>query len=442
MSTAPLPPDLLDRLARLGVAVGTAGIAPPARLDPNGSVDPDDAWSPTDPRDPRSPAILPIELAVPGLVVETAHGRCYVSTVRRGADEIHAGERMAAALEAHTASLAALAGRPALAELDIAQTAFVDTETTGLSGGSGTYAFLIGVGRFMGSAFQVRQFFMRDASEERAQLAAVADFVAGCTGLVTFNGRTFDVPLLTARYTLHRLPVPLATEQHLDLLPPARRLWRRRLPSCALTSLERHVLGLDRVDDVPGWLIPDRYFSYQRDGDARGLAGIFHHNALDILSMVSLVARMARAYRDPASALEHAPDWLALARAYEAAGDRDRAIQTYTDALGRGLSPAEADEALHRLSLAAKRAGDWPRALAVWGDLVAADPPRRLYPFEELAKYWEHQAPERDYARALSYAERARVLVASGTLRPRRGRWTALADLERRVERLVRRVGR
>ncbi len=453
MSPPSLAPDLVDRLARLGVSIGTAGIAAPGRSDAGHGSEGEPGVGPAaGPIVPRpgappdaaarsSPAILPIELAVPGQVIENAQGRCYASTVRRAGDELHGGERMAAALEACTASLAALAGRPGLAELDLARTAFVDTETTGLGTGAGTYAFLIGVGRFVDGAFQLRQFFMRHPGEERAQLEAVADMVAGCTGLVTFNGRSFDVPLLTARYTLHRRPMPLAAELHLDLLPPARRLWRRRLPSCALTSLERHILGLDRVDDVPGWLIPERYLIYQRDGDARPLLGIFQHNALDILSMVSLVTRIARAYRDPERALEHAPDWLALARAYEAAGDPGRAIQAYTDALARGLAPADVDEALYRLSLAAKRAGDWERALAVWQDLASAPAPRRLYPFEELAKYWEHSAPERDFVLALDYAQRARGLVAEGSLRPRRGRRVALAELERRVARLARRVG-
>jgi len=325
--------------------------------------------------------------------------------------------------------------------MDLAQTAFVDTETTGLSGGTGTYAFLVGVGRFVGGTFQVHQFFMRDPGEERAQLAAVAEAVADCTGLVTFNGRTFDVPLLTSRYTLHKLPFPLTAERHLDLLPPARRLWRRRLPSCALTSLEHHILGLERADDVPGWLIPYRYFTYQRDGDARPLVGVFQHNALDVLTMVSLVARLARAYRDPAAALDHGRDWLSLALAYAAAGDWARVVGACDDALAHDLPPDEAGEAFYHLTLAAKRSGDWPRAVAVWDDLAGATIPRRMYPFEELAKYWEHRAPEPNLQRALGYAERARELVTSGTLRPRRGRRTALADLDHRIDRLRRRMG-
>jgi len=458
MAGQPLNPRLLDRLAHLGVAVGTAAITPPTPPVPDGPTVPGDpdgpygpaAWvgptgvaPPRSPGDPGedSPAVLPIESAVPGQVVENGHGRCYVSTVRRAADEIHAGERVAAALDACTASLASLTNRPDLADLDLARTAFIDTETTGLHGGTGTYAFLIGVGRFVGATFEVRQFFMRHPGEERAQLAAVADAVAGCGGLVTFNGRTFDVPLLSSRYTLHKLPVPLATDRHLDLLPPARRLWQRRLPSCALTSLEHHVLGLERADDVPGWLIPYRYFTYQRDGDARPLVGVFHHNALDILTMVSLVARLARAYRDPAAALHHGRDWLSLARIYAAAGDWERVVAACADALDRGLAPDDADEALHQLAWAAKRRCDWPRALAVWADLADADPPRRLYPFEELAKYWEHHAAPPDLAQALAYAENGRDLVAGGALRPRRGRRAALADLDHRIARLRRRIG-
>jgi len=432
----PAEPEVLARLARLGVAVGAAHLAPPdpERRRPGAAPDAS-SWAPT------SPAVTPIEAAVPGRTVENAHGRCYVSTVHRHAGEVHAGEALAAALDAGAGSLAALARRSGLAELDPARTAFLDTETTGLHGGTGTYAFLIGAGRFIGSTFQVRQFFMRDPAEERAQLAEVAGWLADCTGLVTFNGRSFDVPLLTTRYTLHRQRFPAAADLHLDLLPLARRLWRRRLASCALTALERDILGLEREDDVPGWLIPYRYLTYQRDGDARPLVGVFQHNALDILSMVSLLARIARAYERPAETLDQPADWLSLGRAYADAGDPDRAIVAYRDALARGLAPADADEALERLSLAAKRAGRWDHALAVWSDLAEATAARRLYPFEELAKYWEHHAAPPDPARALAYARRARDLVAAGALRPRRGTRRALAELDHRIARLGRRLG-
>jgi hypothetical protein len=263
--------------------------------------------------------------------------------------------------------------------------------------------------------------------------------VADCTGLVTFNGRSFDMPLLATRYTVNRLPAPLPGVPHLDLLPPARRLWRRRLASCALTSLEAGLLGFERQDDVPGWLIPHRYFRFQRDGDARGLVGIFEHNVLDILTMVSLLTRMDRAYGRPVGHVRHGPDWLSLARAYDAARDQARVVDACRQALAGPLTPDEADEAHRRLSLAAKRAGDWPTAVATWHELVDGAP-RRLFPFEELAKYYEHRAG--DLGRALGLARRARDLVAGGALRTRRRRSVALAELDYRIARLERRRAR
>lgn len=417
-----LDPALLARLAGLGVRVGVP--TEPAALAPA----------------PDLPYGMPIESAVAGRTVANAHGRCYVSTVHKGGDAVHGGENLARVQGLATDGLVALGGRRHGVSVDPSNTAFLDTETTGLAGGTGTYAFLIGVGRFVGGAFQVRQYFMRDPSEERAQLAEVAEWVAGCTGLVTFNGRTFDMPLLGVRYRLHRLDAPLAAATHLDLLPIARRIWRRRLESCALTSLERHVLGLEREDDVPGWLIPERYLRYQRDGDARPLVGIFHHNALDILSMVSLLARLARIGTAPEEDLHHARDWLSLACAYEARGDWAGVIAACEGALARGLPPDESDEAFRRLTSAARRRGDWARAVAVWSDLAAADAPRRLFPFEALAKYYEHHTRPPDLARALAVAERARDLVDAGALSPRRGRRHALDDLDRRIARLRRRL--
>ncbi len=433
-------PDLVDRLAKLGVSVGAQGIPrpePPVR-DPGAATGGDEAAA--RPGASGSPAVLPIEEAVPGRVVERAGGSCYVSTLYRAPDEEHAGERIDAVLGACRQSLAALSGDDSVVELDLERTAFLDTETTGLMGGAGTYAFLIGVGRFVDGAFQLRQFFMRDAGEEAAQLAEVADWIADCRGLVSFNGRSYDMPLLGTRCTLHRRPAFLAGAPHLDLLPAARRLWRLRLESCALTALERDILGLARQDDVPGWMVPYRYFRYQQEGDARPLVGVFEHNALDILSMLSLTARMARVYGQPEAGVDHAEDWWSLARAYERAGDPDRAMAACEEALGRGLAEDQAERAWETLGLVAKRAGDWEKATDIWRQVIEGGRSRRVHAFEELAKYWEHRAEPRDLPRALDWSLRARQAVEAGELRPRRGRRRALGELDHRIERLRGRI--
>lgn len=425
-----IDPALLDRLGRMGVSLGAGHVVPPPRIEP----DADDAGR-------AGVHVVPIEEAVPGRSATNAHGTCYITEVRRAVAETHAGEVLAGIADVDSAALAELARAPELAEVDFRQAAFLDTETTGLAGGTGTYAFLIGVGRFVDETFQVRQFFMRDPSQERAQLAEVADWLADASGLVTFNGRTFDAPLLATRYTMHHLRAPHDGLPHLDLLPLSRRLWRLRLESCRLTVLEAEILGFERQDDVPGWLVPWRYLRYQSDGDARPLEGIFRHNALDILSMVSLVARAERAWQRPGDAVEHAPDWLSLARAYAKSGASERVIAACEEALARGLPPAQADEARLRIGDAAWRAGHWPVALAVWRAMVAEETTTRLVPFEALAKYHEHHAEPRELHEARAVVEHALRVVESGALRPKRGRARATRELGHRLARLRRRLG-
>ena len=176
--------------------------------------------------------------------------------------------------------------------------AFLDTETTGLAGGTGTYAFLIGIGRVEPDGFHVRQFFMREYAEERSLLAALNKHLEGFDVLVTYNGRAYDQPLLETRYRITRHKPPFARMTHLDLLYGARRLWKLRLESCRLMQLERQILGVEREGDLPGDLIPYVYFEYLRSREARRLVPIFHHNAIDILTLACLTAIVPAAFRN------------------------------------------------------------------------------------------------------------------------------------------------
>jgi len=214
--------------------------------------------------------------------------------------------------------LVRLARDERLASLDFGSTIFFDIETTGLGTGSGTYAFMVGFGTFEGGQFCLRQYLMRDYDEEGALLYLLSEQMRSHAWWVTFNGRSFDLPVLQTRFICGGHPeMPLARAPHLDLLYPARRLWRKRLRSCALSSLETHVLGLTRESDVPGWLIPDLYFDYLRHGEAYPLCQVFVHNALDILSLVTLAARINTIMRDPpASTAEHPTDTYSLGVIY------------------------------------------------------------------------------------------------------------------------------
>ncbi len=408
--------DWLTRLAQLGVRRGIDSVAERR------------------PERPASP--WPIEEVLPGRWLRNDHGRCYLSVARRGVSECHGREPLACALAESGSTLAALARDTALEGLSLESAAFVDTETTGLSGGTGTYAFLIGIGRFDGASYRVDQVFMADPSQEAAQLEYVAELLRAASGIVTFNGRTFDLPLLATRYRLHRRPSPFGGLPHLDLLPVARRLYRRRLRSCSLASLEAQVLGVRREADVPGWLVPTRYFDFQRDGDARPLAGVFAHNVTDILSMVSLAAHFGRAFRAPLEVLCHPEDWLSLSQLYAGAGMWAEAATVCEAASSRATSCSLAEEALASAARAARRAGDWQRAVAAWQGLIDGGSPQ-LAAFEELAKYYEHRAPERDPARALELVELARQRLLAGGLPAHTRPSRALQELERRRARLL-----
>ncbi len=246
------------------------------------------------------------------------------------------------------------------ASLPLETMVFLDTETSGLAGGTGTYAFMVGVGRFEAGTFHVSQYFMRDPSEEAALLEALADYLAPAQALVTFNGKAFDAPLLATRYRLHACPVPFEECAHLDLLPLARRLWRDRLPSRALKYLEENVLMAPRTsEEVPGYEIPYLYFDYLRTADASPLQGVFYHNAMDIVALAALTGHVAAILHDPfAGGVQHGLDFVALGKLFEELGKWDLAARLYERGLEGDLPEADFWEAMRRLSRLQRRRGD------------------------------------------------------------------------------------
>lgn len=412
-----LPDDLRRRLEQLGVSRGP--LANPAHERPARE---------------RSTSV---ESVVKGDVVATQFGSCFVAEEVWSGDAQH-GNVALAAVHAHSNGVpAALAQDDTLRDFDFRATAFIDTETSGLAGGAGTFAFLVGVGFFDGADFTVRQFFMRDPGEEPALIHLLDALLQEFDSLVSFNGKAFDVPLLQTRFVLSRRQFPLGDAPHLDLLSPARRLWSARLPSCSLTSLEERILGFFREGDVPGWLIPSLYFEYARTGDASPLRPVFSHNALDILSMVSLSTRMAQWLTAPETAdVRHGADWYSLGRCYERLGWASRAADAYGQALTAPCAPAIRQRSHEHLSFLYKRQAQWDRAINLWQALVDARPADRLYPYEELAKYYEHR--RREYGRAIWLVQEAIERIEARELRPRRPRQRALAELRYRLERLER----
>lgn len=354
-----------------------------------------------------------------------------------------------------------LGGEPGVGVLpDPADLIYLDTETTGLAGGTGTCAFLIGVGAIEGSDFAVRQFFLRDYPEERAVLVALADVLAGYKGLVTFNGKTFDVPLLETRFRLARQRSPFGRMIHLDLLHPARQLWKLRLESCRLTHLEAEVLGVGRTGDVDGSEIPGIYFDYLRSGDARGLQPVFYHNALDIITLAALTSELARIIRVEAArgidvgqvgidvADEAVPglDLFSLSRIFERAGDRARAAAVCRRALDSGLPDSLEPRALWHLATQHRRSGQFEQAAAIWREITQRETDYFLDALEQLAIHAEHR--QRNAAAALEFTERALGWLGSqGGAPPRNGtvpEWQAWSKLERRrdLERFRHRLDR
>jgi len=286
------------------------------------------------------------------------------------------------------------------------QVAFLDTEATGLSGGAGTYAFLVGVGGWHASGFCVEQFFMRDFHEETALLLALQERLTEVRLLVTFNGKSFDLPLLDSRYVISRLDRPLAQVTHLDLLHPARRLWKLRLGDCSLINLEKRLLGLWRENDVPGNLIPHLYFNYTRTGVGTGLRAILEHNRQDIQSLADLTLLVGRILLDDDAKEDLEPEELLSAAKYlQALGQPSLSLEFNQTALQRTLPQGLRIEAMQRSARLFKTQKIYSQAVALWEGMISDSQEFQDEACENLAIYFEHRA--RDLAKALDVTEYA-----------------------------------
>lgn len=393
--------------------------------------------APVEPEMPRidRSAAGPLDALVSGQEIENDGGRCWLVTERYSLETVRGRHPLHSLFSTTPRSIAPLYPNAGLdKDFDFRRAAFIDTETSGLGGGAGVYAFMVGVGVFegleigdwrFGSAeepnlqspisnlrFTVYQFFMRDPGEEAALLTGVAELLAGRSGLVTFNGRTFDAPLLRGRYQLNRrflpggvgLPDVLAEDApHFDLLHPARRLWKRRLSSCSLSNLEAQVLGLQRTEeDVPGSLIPWLYTQFLQTGNAGPMAGVFYHNREDIVSMVSLAELLCRFYADPLAAggsgEMHPLDLASVGRVHAELGRLESAESAFVRALD-DLDDREAlPEIFDALGWLFKRQERWDEATALWQRWLTTVPGPDPRPYVELAKYCEWQCSDLEQA--------------------------------------------
>jgi uncharacterized protein YprB with RNaseH-like and TPR domain len=387
---------------------------------------------------PAAPAARrSIEQFVPGEIVRTPHGEHFETEKLWERHRRHGSIDISDLADLPADLLDSLSGG-AIPDSRPARWAFLDTETTGLAGGTGTCAFLVGVGSIEPAGFRLRQFFMRDYGEEPSMLVRLAEYLARFDVLVTYNGKAFDQPLLETRYRMCRRqgapPNPFDRMQHLDLLFGARRLWKLRLESCRLVELENRILGVERDGDIPGSMIPSCYFEYLRTGQAFQLASILEHNAIDILSLACLTAIVPFAFRSPSTAtLRHGADWIGLARWMQQAGRREEALGLFRRAVDAGLPDHLLFRTLWDLAALEKRLGHGEAALAAMTELSTAPNPYRAQALEELAKHYEHR--ERNHAMALEMTRAALAVADSPELRRRELRLQA--RLARQATRLA-----
>lgn len=401
--------SLTEKLQSLGVKTGARTLAPA-----------------------KQKSAYNIDSVVPGMYLNTRRGDVFVVEQTYTPDYRHGISPITCSLPLPLISEWAKDTR--LAQMPLSRFAFLDTETSGLAGGTGTYAFMVGIARFEKDLFVLRQFFLRDPAEEPAMLEAIAQFLAPSEALVTFNGKSFDAPLLATRYRLHDIPVPFKDYCHLDLLPLARRLWRDRLESRALKYLEQHILGLTRsIEEVQGYEIPWLYFDYLKSGDARPLAGVFYHNAMDVVAMAALLAHVNEMMQNPYDGrVEHGLDFIALGKLFEDLGHWEEAARLFEHGLELNLTEADFGVAVKRLSILQKRRGDFAEAVRLW-EAAAAN--GHIYAHIEMAKYYEHKC--RDVKNALKWTRSALDHVQHTDL-PAYMKKYWLGEITHRLERLER----
>jgi len=375
----------------------------------------------------RAEGLYEIDKLLPGQAVGEEGIRFYLVRTDYPLDACHGNTQLGAALRALPEHIAVSAADAELAGFDPSKAFFVDTETTGLTGGTGAVAFLVGVGHFLEDRFRLEQCFMRDYDEEEPMLRYLDGLFSNCGAVVSYNGKSFDMPLVATRFIANRIPFKLEGVPHFDLLHVMRRFCKLRLGDCTLGNVERTILNVERHGDVSSELIPQTYFDYLRTRDARPLSRVFYHHAYDILSLVGLTAWVSQSLAAPCGeGFEHVEDRLGLLRLHINQ-------KHYEDAIRH--------ESLRLLALAHKRLKDFEQMGEVLERLVG-EFPRDLDARLELAKLHEHRTrnlaeAERLCVEAVDFLE-VRMALERGT-----GIESArLIEFRRRLDRIRRKMGR
>ncbi len=347
----------------------------------------------------------PVEQLVQGEVVFTPYGEAFQVKEQFPYDYRYGEMTLSEILAIPTYPAHLLSRDDRFKDLDLRKTLFLDTETTGLAGGTGTFVFMIGLGLFNENGFLTRQLFMRDYSEERACLSILNPLLDSFDFLVTFNGKHYDIPLLETRFILSRMSSRVREMPNFDLLFPSRKIWKGAYENCRLVTLESRLLGMGRDNDIPSEWIPRFYFDYVQTGDAREIHRVFYHNRMDILSMLALMGRIHLVYHDPHAAKPRKGiEQFSLGRLFWDHGLREKAIPCFEVALRR-CDDDLTWEITRWLSLALKKTGQAERARSLWEEMVTWPYPTEAFPWVELAKYHEHRS--RDFVKAIAYVNQA-----------------------------------
>ena len=312
---------------------------------------------------------------------------------------------------------------------------FLDTETTGLFGGAGSLAFLIGIGCFTEKGLIIEQYLMRDFDEEYPMLKSLLDRLKEFRVLVTFNGKSFDWPLLESRFIFSRLKATDWEDRHIDLLHLSRRLWSRCLENCSLSTIEKGILGLYREDDIPGYMIPKVYPEYLNTGDPAEMSRVLKHNEMDIAAMSALFLHISRLFQDPESRGDSF-ELLGIASELERNHKIQEAAKCYECCIRKARNQHIKAEAKKRYAYLMKRHFGPAEAMDVWEDIAAGEGNMFVYPYVEMAKYLEHSM--KDFQKALDCTEKAIELAG------RSGRQSAYVkkELLARKRRLLKKIER
>ncbi|MGI6563104.1 MAG: ribonuclease H-like domain-containing protein [Clostridia bacterium] len=377
-----------------------------------------------------------IDKLVPGKVVNNEHGSYFMTENRYPLTYLYGGVPLGDLLDIDDVSFECLAGNP---YLDPRRMLFLDTETTGLSSGTGTVAFLVGVGFLEEDCFVLRQYFMRDYHEEASLLYDLGAILKNAQSVVTYNGKSFDLPLLNARFIANRFRPGFGNPEHLDLLHISRLFWKGVYENCRLCTIEREVLGEIRIEDIPGEQIPLEYFRYLDTKDATVMKKVLSHNESDILTLAALLVRFSRMVKNRFFS-EEVVELTGLSKLYEKRENYD----SMTECLERrfNLVPDAWDfDSLRRISVIYKRTGRYDKALSLWRyyfekeDLDTAIG-LKVYAGTEIAKYLEHK--ERDYLSALKTVNELIVFLKSKRIFGQK----YLPELDKRKSRLEKLVKR